>query len=52
MSKRIPRTVATGRITLDGVEYALGRARKLRKADARGEVVSFDPDEEAEDPDY
>jgi sigma54-dependent transcription regulator len=44
--------VATGRITEDGVKDALGRARKLWEADASEEVVSFDPDEEPEDPEY
>lgn len=52
MTKRIRRIIATGRITEDGVKDALGRARKLREADASGEVVSFDPDAEPEVPDY
>ena len=51
MSKRINRLVASGQITRDGVKDALGRAGKLREAEATDTFVSYDPDAE-EDTDY
>ncbi|MBO6540740.1 MAG: AAA family ATPase [Rhizobiaceae bacterium] len=46
VSKRIGRLVASGLITKEGVIDSLGRAKKLREAEASGDLTDFDPPED------